>query len=220
MWVKTSTPPPLRWPWKWVTWSLLQAYSSLAAPPTSRSPIRATKATGMGFTEIFRSVHRCEGKMWLSKLSIVLVGLLIWSTQARYPENFMLISQLEVHQEGGVKKGGTWRKLRVPDRRHGGHGYSWCHELCFFTLRKIPWKFCVDIFTGSVSGIGGQEGGDLEAIEGSWQETWRTGWSLMLWMTFFDPKDHILKVSVCYPHVLLSYKWFKSKWPTSVVRLG
>ena len=37
----------------------------------------------------------------------------------RYPENFMLISQLEVSQEGGVKKGGTWRTLRVPDRRHG-----------------------------------------------------------------------------------------------------
>ena len=120
----------------------------------------------------------------------------------------------------GSQEGGYLEALRVPDRRHGGHGYSWCHELCFFTLSKIPWKFCVDIFTGSVSGIGGQEGGDLEAIEGSWQETWRTGWSLMLWMTFFDPKDHILKVSVCYPHVLLSYKWFKSKWPTSVVRLG
>ena len=29
----------------------------------------------------------------------------------RYPENFMLISQLEVCQEGGVKKGGTWRTL-------------------------------------------------------------------------------------------------------------
>ena len=28
-----------------------------------------------------------------------------------YPENFVLISQLEVCQEGGVKKGGTWRTL-------------------------------------------------------------------------------------------------------------
>ena len=27
-------------------------------------------------------------------------------------------------KEGGIKKGGTWRTLRVPDRRHGGHGYS------------------------------------------------------------------------------------------------
>ena len=48
--------------------------------------------------------------------------------QGRYPENFVLISQLEVYQEGGsrrgVKKGGTWRTLRVPDRRHGGQGHS------------------------------------------------------------------------------------------------
>ena len=39
--------------------------------------------------------------------------------QGRYPENFVLISLLEVCQEGGVKKGGTWRTLRVPDWRHG-----------------------------------------------------------------------------------------------------
>ena len=39
--------------------------------------------------------------------------------QGRYPENFVLISQLEVCQEGGVKKGGTWRTLRVPHQRHG-----------------------------------------------------------------------------------------------------
>ena len=41
----------------------------------------------------------------------------------RYPENFVLISQLEEGQEGGVKKGGTWRTLRVPDQRHGGQGH-------------------------------------------------------------------------------------------------
>ena len=41
----------------------------------------------------------------------------------RYPENFVLISQLEEGQEGGVKKGGTWRKLRVPDQRRGGQGH-------------------------------------------------------------------------------------------------
>ena len=43
--------------------------------------------------------------------------------QRRYPENFMLISQLEVCQEGGVKKGVTWRTLRVPDRIHGGQSH-------------------------------------------------------------------------------------------------
>ena len=42
--------------------------------------------------------------------------------QGRYLENFVLISQLEVCQEGGVKKEGTWRTLRVPDRRHGDQG--------------------------------------------------------------------------------------------------
>ena len=38
--------------------------------------------------------------------------------QGRYPEHFMLISQLEVFQEGEVKKGGTWRTLGdlvIPD---------------------------------------------------------------------------------------------------------
>ena len=44
--------------------------------------------------------------------------------QERYPENFVLISQLEVCQEGGVKKGGTWRTVRVLDQRHGGEGHS------------------------------------------------------------------------------------------------
>ena len=43
--------------------------------------------------------------------------------QGRYPENFVLISQLEVCQEGGVKKGGTWRTLRDPDARLGGQGH-------------------------------------------------------------------------------------------------
>ena len=37
--------------------------------------------------------------------------------------NFVLISQLEEGQEGGVKKGGTWRTLRVPDGKNGGQGH-------------------------------------------------------------------------------------------------
>ena len=48
----------------------------------------------------------------------------VFVPQGRYPENFVLISQSEVCQEGVVKKGGTWRRLKVPDRRHGGHGCS------------------------------------------------------------------------------------------------
>ena len=39
--------------------------------------------------------------------------------QGRYSENFVLISHFEVCQEGGVKKGSTWRTLRVPDQTHG-----------------------------------------------------------------------------------------------------
>ena len=94
----------------------------------------------------------------------------------------MLISLLEVCQEGGVKKGGTWRTLRVPDRRQWGYGYSWCHEWCFFSLRKIPWKFCVDIFIGSMSGRGGQKGGTWRTLKvpdrrlGGQGHPWCHGW--------------------------------------------
>ena len=48
----------------------------------------------------------------------------VFLPQGRYPESFVLISLLEVCQEWGVKKGGTWRTLGVPDQRHGGHGHS------------------------------------------------------------------------------------------------
>ena len=41
----------------------------------------------------------------------------VFLPQGRYLENFVLISQLEVCQEGGIKKGDTWRTLRVPDWR-------------------------------------------------------------------------------------------------------
>ena len=40
-----------------------------------------------------------------------------------YPENFVLISQFEVSHEGGVNNRGTWRTLRVSDRRLGGHDH-------------------------------------------------------------------------------------------------
>ena len=48
----------------------------------------------------------------------------VFLTQGRYPENFVLISLLEVHQEGGVKKGILGGHFGVPDQRHGGHGRS------------------------------------------------------------------------------------------------
>ena len=44
--------------------------------------------------------------------------------QRRYPENFVLISQSEVCQEGGGQEGGYLEVLeRVPDRRHGRQGH-------------------------------------------------------------------------------------------------
>ena len=47
----------------------------------------------------------------------------VFLPQGKYPENFVLISQLERCQEGGVKKWGTWRTLGVPDGRLGGQGH-------------------------------------------------------------------------------------------------
>ena len=49
----------------------------------------------------------------------------VFLTQGRYPENFVLLSLLEVRQEGGgVKKGVLGGRFGVPDQRHGGHGHS------------------------------------------------------------------------------------------------
>ena len=44
----------------------------------------------------------------------------VFLPKGSYPENLVLISQLEgFHKGGGVKKGGTWRTMKVPDQRHG-----------------------------------------------------------------------------------------------------
>ena len=59
----------------------------------------------------------------------------------RNPENFVLISKLEVCQEVG-----TWKMLRVPDRTLGGQGQPWRHGWLWRTLRIIYWKFGVIIF--------------------------------------------------------------------------
>ena len=78
--------------------------------------------------------------------------------QGRYPESFVLISLLEVCQEWGVLHGGTWRTLRVPERRLGGRGHPWCPGWSCLTPRKIPWKFCVDIFVRSQIYLQGDSG--------------------------------------------------------------
>ena len=115
-------------------------------------------------------------------------------------------SLLEVSQEWGVLNWGTWRTLRVPDSILGGQGHPWCHGWPYLTQRKIPWKFCVDNFIISVTRIGGPSWGYLDNVEGSWQDTWRTGSFSMSWMTLFCPKEDTLKVSCWY----LYYKCVKN----------
>ena len=65
--------------------------------------------------------------------------------QGSYPENFLLISFLEVCQEWGVLYVGTLKTWRVPDQVLGRHGHSWHIESTWFTLRNIPWKFRLNI---------------------------------------------------------------------------
>ena len=93
---------------------------------------------------------------------------------------------------------GTWRTIRDPDQRHGGQGQPGCNGWSYFTLKKIPWKFCVDIFIISVSRIKRQEDWYLEEIEGSWSERGRSGSFLTFWMMMFDPKEDTLKVLCWY----------------------
>ena len=58
----------------------------------------------------------------------------------------------------GGQEGGTWRTLSVPDWSFRRHGHSWCHGDLILPPRKLPWKFCVDIFIRSVSGMWVQKG--------------------------------------------------------------
>ena len=67
-------------------------------------------------------------------------------TLKKIPRRFMLISLLEVCQEGGgVKKESAWRTLRVPDRRLGWHDHFWHYEWCFYTPGNLFWKFQINI---------------------------------------------------------------------------
>ena len=83
----------------------------------------------------------------------------IWSCLTLRKEDTLKVSCWYLYgkcvRKGGGQEGFTWRTLRVPDRILGGQGHLWCHKWCFFTLRKIPRKFRVDIFMGSVSRRGG-----------------------------------------------------------------
>ena len=70
--------------------------------------------------------------------------------------------------------------------------------ISFYPQGRYHWNFYVNIFIGSVSGRGGQEGGYLEDVGGSWPETWRTGSFLTSWMMLFYPKEDTLKILCLY----------------------
>ena len=143
-------------------------------------------------------------------------SVMSYLTQGRYPKKIVFISLLKVCQKGafvGVLGGYSGFLTADFDERF----INYCHWWCHFTPRKISWKFYVHIFTKSVSRMGVPLWGYFEVIEGSWLDAWRTGSSFMSYITLLDPKDHFLKTSGCYLHVLWSYKWFWSKWTTSVL---
>ena len=76
-----------------------------------------------------------------------------------------------------VSEGGdTWRKLKVPDQRHGWQDHHWHHEWCYFTPRKVSWKFHDDISIRSVSGEGG-----WSTLRTLWGPDQRHGWQDDFW---------------------------------------
>ena len=112
--------------------------------------------------------------------SVLMSWMMFFFAQRKLPWTFGAdISIGSVSWRGGVKKGGTWRTMRVPDQRHGWQSHSWCHEWCSFTSRKITWKFCVDISIRSVSGRRVKKGVTwrmLRALD------WRHGWQGHSWL--------------------------------------
>ena len=76
--------------------------------------------------------------------------------------------------------------------------------------RGISWKF--DQNWTSISRECDRR--DLEDIDGSWQETWRMGSSLMCWIILGYPQELILKVSwrsdlICLRYWGMSHLWQK-----------
>ena len=103
-------------------------------------------------------------------------------------------NNLIVHSLRDGQEGGSWEEYEGSRLETWGIGSSlmswriklWPQE----DNRKISglylyWK-CVRKW--------GLRRGDLEVVEGTWPETWRTWSSLMSWMTFFYPREDTLKV--------------------------
>ena len=100
--------------------------------------------------------------------------------------------------EMGVKKGGTWRMMRIPDWSQGGQGHPWCNKWCFFTPRRISWKLCVDILIGSVSRRGVKKRGTWRTLRVPDQSLGghRYSWCYEWW--FFTPKEATLNILCWY----------------------
>ena len=120
---------------------------------------------------------------------------LVWPP-GTYPEIFMLISLLEVCQEWGFKNGGTWRTLRVPDWKAWRTGSSLISWMILFAPRKIPWKFCVDIYIRSVSRMG-VLGGRWGFLTGDLEDR-----------VIFDVKDVLGRPQGSYPESFVSLSLF------------
>ena len=120
--------------------------------------------------------------------------------------NFNIITGLKVCQEPPRHHqwlGGYWGFLTgdmkvIGDPCHHNCSLCWILDLCT--------KFQHSSMIRSVSRTNCPWWGYLEDAEGSWQETWRTGSSLLSWMTLVEPKDHILKVSCHYLYFWQRYK--------------
>ena len=128
--------------------------------------IRSVSRIGGCFQEILGGFWGFLTGYLVGRVILDIMDYFIWP-QGRQLGSLVSISLLELIQEWGVLNGGTWRMLRVPDRRLGEQGYPWCHWRPCLTKTKITWKFCVDIFIKSMSRIGGPSWGYFEDVEGS-----------------------------------------------------
>ena len=135
--------------------------------------------------------------------------LMLWITFFDHKKDTLRVSCWYLYWNC-VENGGTWRTLKGPDWRLGGHGHSFYRRWSYLTLRKIPWKCCVYIFIRSVS--------RMELLGGLWgfltkdsedrvilyiNESFMfislllvcQGWGNWRTLILVEPHDHILDVS-------------------------
>ena len=92
---------------------------------------------------------------------------MICVTLRKIPRNW----SVDIFIKSVSKRGGTWRTLRLPDRRLA----TQCHPVCYIwsclTLWKITWKFYPSVFIRNVSRMGGKK-------VGTWRILWLPDWGL------------------------------------------